>query len=110
MGVGSRQWETQTHTHTVPILIPRLELAMANTYTHAYTNTVPRDMQVGRSIGLGSEAILTHVGVAGELIKLMGYEYWEDAVGMGEQAMANTHTHTHTHTLSLVIHRVDGAP
>ena len=31
------------------------------------------------------------------LIKLMGHEHWEYAVGgWGEHAMANIHTHTHT--------------
>ena len=43
------------------------------------------------------------------LIKLMGYELREDAVGVGGAwNVKHTHTHTHTHTVSLVIHRVDG--
>ena len=42
---------------------------------------------------------MTHVGVP-QLIKLMGIEHREDAVGGGgrEHAVANRHTHTHTHT------------
>ena len=44
-----------------------------------------------------SDAILTMVIVACPLIKLVGYEHWEDAVGGGEQAMANTHTHIVPH-------------
>ena len=59
------------------------ERAMANTHTHTHTHSVPRDTQGGWSLGNGSDPILTHVGVACPLIKLMGYEYWEDAVGDG---------------------------
>ena len=42
------------------------------------------------------------------LIKLMGYEHREDAVGGGgsKQCQIHTRTHTHTHTVSLVIDRV----
>ena len=39
------------------------------------------------------------------LIKLVGYEHWEDAVGGG----GSRQWQTHTHTVSPVIHRVDGA-
>ena len=76
---------------------------------HTHIHSAPRDTQHGWSLGIGSDAILTHVGVAHSLIKLLGYELQEEVAGGGEQAMANTHTHTHTHTVSLVIHVVDGA-
>ena len=46
-----------------------------------------------------SDAILTHVGVARPLIKLMGYEHRENAVRVGELAMTHTHTRTHTHSV-----------
>ena len=48
----------------------------------------------------GSDAVLTHVSVAPSLIKLMGYEHREDAMGGGgsKQCQIHTHTHTHTHT------------
>ena len=46
-----------------------------------------------------SDAILIHVGVARPLIKLMGNEHREDAVGVGELAMRHTHTRTHTHSV-----------
>ena len=42
------------------------------------------------------------------LIKLMGYEHRDDAVGVWEQAMSNTHTHTHTHTNSVPRDRQGG--
>ena len=67
-------------------------------HTHAHTHNFPRDTQCGWSLGQGSNAIFTHASVAPPLIKLMGYEHREDAMGGGEQAMSNTHTHTHTHT------------
>ena len=67
---------------------------MANTYTHTHTQCVPRDTQDGWSLGEGSDVILTHVGMAAPIIKLMCYEHWEIVLGVGEQAMANTHTHT----------------
>ena len=74
MGVGgSKQWHTHMHTHIVP-----------------------RDTTGGWSLGQGSDAILTHVGVVGPLMKLMGYEHREDAVGVGEQAMEIAHTHAPT--------------
>ena len=44
---GSRQLQTHTHTHT-----------------HTHAHSVPRDTHGRRSIGKGSDAILTHVGVA----------------------------------------------
>ena len=43
------------------------------------------------------------------LIKLVGYEYREDAVGGGGSGQWQTHTNTHTHTVSLVLQRLDGA-
>ena len=90
-GGGSRQWHTHTHLHP-----------------HPYS--VPRDTQHGWSLENGSDAILTHVGVAHPLIKSMGYGYREDAgVGGGAGSGKYTHTNTHTHTVSLVIHMVDGA-
>ena len=62
-------------------------------YTHTDTQCVPGDTQDGWSLGEGSDVILTHVGVAPPIIKLMGYEHRGDAVeGWGERAMANTHT------------------
>ena len=72
---------------------------MANTHTQS----VPRDTKDGWSLWQGSDAILTHVSVAPPLIKLMGYEHREDAVG-GEgsrqwQTHTNTHTRTHTHSV-----------
>ena len=81
------------------------------TNTHTHTHSVTRDTQSGWSLGRGSDPILTHVGVAHTLIKVMGYEHREYAVGCGgsRQWRTHTHTHTHTHTVSLVIHRVDGA-
>ena len=75
---------------------------MENTHTHAltHTNSVPLDTQEGWSFGNGSDAILTHVGVAHPLIKLMVYEHREDAVVGGGSRQWPTHTHkdTHTHT------------
>ena len=88
-GEGSRQWQIHTHTHT-----------------HRHTQYVPRDTQDGWSLWEGSDVILTHVGVAAPIIKLMGYEHREIAVGGGR---AGNGKHTHTHTVSSVIHRVDGA-
>ena len=83
---------------------------MAFTHTHTHIHSVPRDTQHGWSLGSGSDAILTHVGVAHPLIKLMGYGYREDAgVSGGAESGKYTHTNTHTHTVYLVIHRVDGA-
>ena len=82
------------------------EQAMANTHTH--THSVRRDTQGGLSHGQGSDTILTHVGVATPLIKIMGYEHQDDAEG-GVGACNGKNTHTHTHTVSLVTHRMDGA-
>ena len=50
---------------------------------HTHTHSVPHDTQGGWSVGQGSNAILTHVSVARQLIRLMGYEHREDAVGGG---------------------------
>ena len=69
---------------------------MANTNTH--TQCVPRDTQDGWSLGEGSDVILTHVGQAAPIIKLMGYEHREIAVGGGR---AGNGKHTHTHTQSV---------
>ena len=76
------------------------------THTHTHTQCVSRDTQDGWSLGEGSDVILTQVGVAALIIKLMGYEHREIAVGGGR---AGNGKHTHTHTVSPVIHRVDGA-
>ena len=43
------------------------------------------------------------------MIKLMGYERWEDAVWGGGSRQWQTHTNTDTHTVSLVLQRMDGA-
>ena len=51
---------------------------------------------------------MTHVGVAPPIIKLMGYEHREDAVGVGEQAKAKTHVNTHTHICSVPRDTQDG--
>ena len=72
-GEGSRQWQIHTHTHTQSVL---------------------RDTQDGWSLGQGSDAILTLVTVAPPLIKLVGYEHREDAVGGGRSRQWQTHTHT----------------
>ena len=93
-GGGSRQ--CQTHTHT-----------------HKHTHRVPNDTQGGWSLGQGSDAILAHVGVAPPLIKIVGYEHREYALGgggagNGKHTQTHTHTHTHTKTVSHVIHRVEG--
>ena len=73
--------------------------------THTHTHSVTRDILDGWSLGRGSDTILTHVGEAPPLIKLMSYEHREDAVG----GVAKANTSTHTHTVSIVIHRMDGA-
>ena len=78
---GSSQWQTHTHTHT---------------------HIVPRDTKGGWSLGKRLDAILTYVGVAHPLFKLMAYKQRNDAAGGGGsrqwQTHTNTHTHTHTHT------------
>ena len=53
--------------------------------------------RVDGALEKGSDAILEHVGVARPLIKLMGYEHREDAVGSGG-AGNDTPTHPHTPT------------
>ena len=63
--------------------------AMANTHTQC-----PRDTQDGWSLGQGSDAIFTLVTVAPTLIKLVGYEHREDAVGGGRSRQWQTHTQT----------------
>ena len=63
-------------------------------YTHTHTQCVPRDTQDGWSLGEGSDVILTHVGVAPPIIKLMGYEHRGDAVGGGGSGQWQTHTHS----------------
>ena len=73
---------------------------MASTHTQTYTQTDPRTSQGGWSTVKGSDAILTHVGLALPLIKLVGFEQREDAAGVGEQAMAKTCTHVYTHCFS----------
>ena len=71
-------------------------------------HSVPRDAQGGWStFGQGLDAIMKNVGVAHNLIKLIGYEHREDEVGGGGSRQWKTHTHIYT--VSLVIHRVDGA-
>ena len=75
--------------------------------SNTHTDSVPRDPQGGQSVGQGSDAVLTHVSVEHPLIKLMGYEHREHAVG--GRGCWQGQTHTHTHTVSPVIHRVDGA-
>ena len=47
------------------------------------THSVHRDTQGGWRHGQGSNTILTHAGVARTLIKSLGYEHREDAVGVG---------------------------
>ena len=64
------------------------------THTHTHTQCVPRDTQDGWSLEEGSDVILTHEGVAAPIIKLMGYEHREIAVGGGRAGNANTHTHS----------------
>ena len=74
-------------------------------YTH--THSVPRDTQAGWSLGQGWDAIFMHVRVADPLIKLIGNEHREEAVGAGGRRQWQTQTHTHT--VSLVIHKLVGA-
>ena len=67
--------------------------------THTHTHSVPCDMQGGWSLGQGSNTILTNVGVAPLLIKSVGYEHREDALGGGGAGnVKHKHTYTHTHT------------
>ena len=64
-------------------------------HTHIHTHSVPRDTQDGWSRGQGSDAILTHASMARPLIKLMGYEQREDALGVGGAGKGKlTHVHT----------------
>ena len=62
---------------------------------HTHTHIVPRDTHCEWRLGQGLDAIRTDAGVVRTLIKLMGYEHREDALGLGEQEMAHTHTHKH---------------
>ena len=64
-------------------------------HTHIHTHSVPRDTQDTWSLRQGSDTILTHVSVALQLIKLMGYEHRAVAVG-GGGAGNGKHTQTHT--------------
>ena len=48
--------------------------------THTHTHSVTRDILDGWSLGRGSDTILTHVGEAPPLIKLMSYKQ-SNAVG-----------------------------
>ena len=82
------------------------EQAMANTHTHS----VPVFSSVIHIVDWASAMIRSNLDTCRRghpLIKTMGCEHSEDALGWGEQAVV--HTHTHTHTVPLVIHRVDGA-
>ena len=79
---------------------------MANTHTHTHTHSAPRCTQGGWILGQGSNAILTHVGVAYPLIRLGAMNIIRTQWGRGE-AVANTHTRTHT--VPLVVHRVGGS-
>ena len=63
--------------------------------THTHTHSVTRDILDGWSLERGSDTILTHVGEAPPLIKLMSYEHREEAVG---GAGKGKHIHTHTHS------------
>ena len=51
---------------------------------------------------------MTHVSVAPPLIKLMGYEHREEAVGGEGSRQWQIHTHTHTHTQSVLRDTQDG--
>ena len=72
-----------------------------HTHTHTHTHSVPRDTQGGWRLGQGLDSILANAGVAGTLIKLMGCEHREDAMGGGGSRKWCTHTLTHTHTHSV---------
>ena len=48
-----------------------------------HTHSFHRDTQGGWNHGQGSETILTHVCLAPPLIKSLGYEHREDALGVG---------------------------
>ena len=74
-GGGSRQWQTTTHTHT-----------HTNTVSFVIHRVVkPRSM-------IRSNHDTCKNGLP--LIKLMGYEHREDAVGGGESKQCQIHTHT----------------
>ena len=67
------------------------------THSHTHTHSVPRDTQGGWSLGQGSDTILKNVGVVPPLIKSVGYEHREDAVGVwGAGNVKHKHTHTHS--------------
>ena len=85
MNIGKTQWGVG-------------EKALSNTNTHTHTHSVLRDTQGGLSLGQVSDTILTHAGWP-PLIKLIGYEHREDAVGGAGYVK---HTHSHTHTVSRV--------
>ena len=71
------QWQTQTHTHT---------------------HSVTCDTQEEWILEQGSDAVLRHVSMAHPLIKLMGYEHREHAVGGGGCRQGQTYIHIHTHS------------
>ena len=83
MNIGKKQWGVRG----------------AGNVKHTHTHFVRSDTQGGWSIGQGSDTILTPESVARPLIKLMGYEHQEDALGVGG-AGNSKHTHTHTHRVS----------
>ena len=66
------------------------------TQTHKRTHSVPCDTQGGWNLGQGSDALLTHVSVAAPLIKLMGNDHRENALGRVASRQGQTHTHTHS--------------
>ena len=74
-------------------------VGVAGNGKHTDPHSVPHDTQDGLTLGQGSDAVLTHVSMAHPLIKLMGYEHREHAVGGGGCRLGQTYTHTHTHTV-----------
>ena len=74
--------------------------AKTHTHTHTHTHSVTRDTQGGWSLRQGSDSILTHEGVPPTLIRLVGYEHQEDAVGGGRSMQWQTQIHTHTHSVT----------
>ena len=67
-----------------------------HTHSRTHTHRLPRNTQDRWSPGQGLDGILTHGGVALPLIKLIGYEHREDAVGGWWNTQCQTHTHTHS--------------
>ena len=70
----------------------------AGNVKHKHTHSVPRDTEGICSLGQGSVSILTNVGEAPPLIKLMGFEHREEAGVCVRSRQCQTQTHTHTHT------------